>query len=272
MLLLYGKPLAEKIQLLIARRILRQNSGQTGALRRKPALAVVLVGDNHASLNYVERKGIVARAVGCVFTIHRLPAGTSQMRVIALIEKLNKSRRINGIIVQLPLPATFNTEKILSVIAPEKDVDNLRGDSPYLSPSVQAVWHLLQKAGKINKDAGILIVGHGRLIGKPVYGFLLKKGFMNVTVADKMTKNLSTLTGRADIIISAVGKPGLIKKVKKGALVIDAGSGLQKGKIKGDVAIAAVEKRAGIVTPVPGGVGPLTVVYLFKNLLSAFLK
>ncbi|OGD31506.1 hypothetical protein A3C91_01335 [Candidatus Azambacteria bacterium RIFCSPHIGHO2_02_FULL_52_12] len=272
MLLLYGKPLAQKVERDIARHILRQSRGQAGKMRRKPALAVVLAGDNHASVNYVERKGLAARSVGCGFAVHRLPAGVSQARVALLIEKLNKSKLVDGIIVQLPMPTKFNTQKILSAIAPQKDVDNLRGDSPYLSPSVQAIWHMLSKAGKPQKHTSILIVGHGRLIGKPVYGFLLKKGFTNITVADKTTKNLSTLTAKADVIISAVGKPGLIKKVKKGAIVIDAGSGLKKGKIKGDVDVARVAQLAKIVTPVPGGVGPLTVVYLFKNLLSAFLK
>ncbi len=272
MLLLYGKPLAEKVELSIARRILRQGSGQAGKMRHKPALAVVLVGDNHASLNYVERKGIVARSVGCGFAVHRFPAGISQTRILTLIEKLNGNKSASGIIVQLPMPATFNTEKILSAIAPAKDVDNLRGDSLYLSPSVQAIWHMLGKAGKPKKNTSILIVGHGRLIGKPVYEFLLKKGFTNITVADKTTKNLSALLAKADVVISAVGKPGLITRVKKGAIVIDAGSGLLKGKIKGDVNVALISKQAKMVTPVPGGVGPLTVVYLFKNLLTAFLK
>ncbi|MBI1755154.1 bifunctional 5,10-methylenetetrahydrofolate dehydrogenase/5,10-methenyltetrahydrofolate cyclohydrolase [Candidatus Azambacteria bacterium] len=264
MLLLYGKPLARIVERAIVKYTVR--------MRQKPTLAVVLAGNNRASLNYVKRKGFAARAVRCNFAVHQLPASASETRVILLIKKLNKNKSVNGIIVQLPLPAKFNTQKILSAIAPEKDVDNLRGDSPFVSPSVQAIWHMLGKAGRIKRNTPILVVGHGRLIGKPLHTFLLRKGFTNVAVADKTTKNISALTARADAVISAVGKPGLIKKVKKGAIVIDAGAGFFKGKIKGDVDVARVSRQAKIVTPVPGGVGPLTVAYLFKNLLRAFLK
>lgn len=263
-MLLYGKPLAQ-----IVERAIRKD---TIKMRRVPTLAVVLVGSDCSSLHYVERKGLAARAVGCDYVVHRLPANASQTRVISLIEKLNASTSVHGIIVQLPLPAKCDTEKILACIAPAKDVDNLRGDSLFISPSVQAIWHLLQKMGKIKKSAGILIVGYGRLIGKPVYEFLLKKGFTNITIADKNTRNLPALTVKADVIISAVGKPGLIQKVKKGAVIIDAGSGLLKGKIRGDVDITRIARLTKIVTPVPGGVGPLTVAYLFKNLLAAFVK
>ncbi len=260
MLLLYGKPFAEKIERAIKRK--------TASLRCKPALAVVLVGNNPASLHYVARKSAVARAVGCAFTVHRLRANAPQTHVIALIQRLNKNKTVQGIIVQLPLLAHFNTEKVLETIAPEKDIDNLRGNSPFISPSVQAIWHLLEKAGTPpKKNASFLIVGYGRLIGKPLYAFLLKKGFSNITIADKNTKNLNALTKKADIIISGAGKANLITGVKKGAIVIDAGVSRHKGKIVGDVALDRVTKKARIVTPVPGGVGPLTVTYLFKNLL-----
>lgn len=264
MILLYGKPFARKVERAIAKRAAK--------MRHKPMLAVVLVGSNHASMNYVQRKGLAAHSVGCDFKVHRLPANVSEARVIVLIKKLNNSKSVSGIIVQLPLPTALHTQKVLSTIAPEKDVDNLRGDSPFISPSVQAIWHILGKAEKLKKNTRILVVGHGRLIGKPLYAFLLEKGFTNITVADRTTKNLSALCAKADVIISAVGKPGLIRRVKKGAIVIDAGAGFHKGKIKGDVDVARIAKLAKVVTPVPGGVGPLTVAYLFKNLLDVFLK
>ncbi len=260
-MLLYGKPLAEKVEREIARR--------AAALRYKPELAVVVIGNNPASLNYVKRKGAVARSVGCGFAVHRLPASASRARIIALIEKLNASKSVHGIIIQLPLPAKCDTEKILSVIAPEKDVDNLRGDSPFISPSVQAIWHILKKAGMPEKHTPVLVVGYGRLIGKPLCLFLTEKGFTHITIADKNTKNLSALTQKADVIISGVGKANLITKVKKGATVIDAGASRHGGKIAGDIAADRVAKKAKILTPVPGGVGPLTVAYLFKNLLMA---
>lgn len=261
MQLLYGKPLAEKVERAVARRAAK--------MRQKPALAVVLVGNDRASLHYVERKRSIAQSLGCRFTIFRIPATASPLRLIVFIKQLNKNKAVHGIIIQLPLPPKYDTEKILASIAPAKDVDNLRGDSPFISPSVQAIWHMLGKTGKCKKNTRILIVGYGRLIGKPLYAFLLKKEFTNVVVADTTTKNLSALCIGADVVISAVGKPGLIRRVKKGAIVIDAGAGFYKGKIKGDVDIVRVAKLAKIVTPVPGGIGPLTVAYLFKNLLSA---
>ena len=165
--------------------------------------------------------------------------------------------------------AKFNTEKIISTIKKDKDVDNLRGDSPFVSPAVQAIWQLLCSSDKPLKKVNILLVGYGRTIGQPMHSYLAKKGFTNITIADKNTKNLSRLTEKANIIISGVGKANLIKKVKKGAVVIDAGASMRKGKIVGDVNMKSAEKSAALITPVPGGVGPLTVAYLFKNLVIA---
>jgi len=261
---LYGKPLAQKVQSDIRK--------QTAHARRKPTLAVVLVGNDPASVNYVNRKGAVAELIGCGFRIYRLPASASETRIISLIERLNKNTVVNGTIVQLPLSNKIRTEKVLSAISPKKDVDNLRGDSPFVSPSVQAIWHLLSVAEKQNKKTKMLIVGYGRLIGKPLHAFLLQKGFSNIAVADSTTKNLTSLTAKTEVLISAVGKPNLIKEIKKGAVVIDAGAGFIKGKIKGDVDVARVSKLAKVITPVPGGVGPLTVVYLFKNVVLSMLK
>ena len=172
-------------------------------------------------------------------------------------------------IVQLPLPAKFNTEKIISAIRKNKDVDNLRGDSLFISPAVQAIWQMLASNGNPSKKARILLVGYGRIIGKPIHAFLLKKKFSNIKIADKKTKNLPPLVKKADIIISGAGKANLIKDVKKDAIMIDAGASLHKGKIVGDVDLKRVVKKAKLVTPVPGGIGPLTVAYLFKNLINA---
>ncbi|MCR4323249.1 MAG: bifunctional 5,10-methylenetetrahydrofolate dehydrogenase/5,10-methenyltetrahydrofolate cyclohydrolase [Candidatus Azambacteria bacterium] len=234
-----------------------------------PMLAIVLVGKNPASLSYVKKKGQVAESLGCRYELHCLPQTASQARILALIAQLNASPEVTGIIVQLPLPEKHDVDTIISAIAPHKDVDNLRGDSPFIAPSVQAIWHILLKAGAPRKDTPILIIGYGTLIGKPLHAFLMKKGFTRLTVADKKTKNLDILTQKADVVISATGKPNLVTRVKRGAIVIDAGSGFYKGKIKGDADTAAVALLAKIVTPVPGGVGPLTVAYLFRNLLLA---
>ncbi len=260
-MILYGKPFAQRVEREVARRAAKMHA--------KPVLAIVLVGSDPASLSYVKRKGQAAESLGCGFLLRHLTNGVSEARVILLLKKLNKDKKVRGIIVQLPLPKKFNTERVLSAIAPQKDIDNLRGDSPFLSPSVQAIWHLLTKTGVPKKSAPILIIGYGRLIGKPLHAFLVKKGFTNIDVADKKTENLNARILAADVVISATGQPSLVKRVKRGAVVIDAGAGIQNGKIKGDVDIARVAKFAKVVAPVPGGVGPLTVAYLFKNLISA---
>lgn len=236
---------------------------------RVPVLAIILAGNDPASLSYVKKKGQVAESLGCAYVLHRLPRNASHKRLTNLITRLNTDAAITGIIVQLPLPEKFNTNTVLHAIAPHKDVDNLRGDSPFVSPSVQAIWHILSKTNAPKKNAPILIIGCGALIGKPLHAFLLKKRFTHISVADSKTKNLAALIQKADVVIAAAGRPNLVTRIKRGAIVIDAGSGFYKGKIKGDVDTVAVAKLAKIVTPVPGGVGPLTVAYLFKNLVLA---
>ena len=260
-MILYSAPLVKKVE----RKILKA----TARLKTKPLLAVVLIGKNHVSLSYIRQKSRAGERMGCSFKLFLLPGNAAQAKVIATIEKLNRDTRVTGIIVQLPAPKKFNAEKIVQAIAPEKDIDNLRGDSPFTAPAVQAIWQILSETKKPEKEAKILIVGYGRIIGRPLHAFLIKKGFSNITIADKNTKNISALTKKADIIVSGVGKTNLITEVKKGVVVIDAGASRHNGKIAGDVALERVAKKAAVVTPVPGGVGPLTVTYLFKNLLLA---
>lgn len=263
-MILYSKPFVEKIE----NEILRKTRG----MKTPPVLGIVLVGNDPASLSYIKRKELAAKKLGCESKLFDFPPNADETEIISLIEKINADKKISGVIVQLPLPAKFNTEKIISAIKKEKDVDNLRGDSPFISPAAQAIWTLLNAKSKLSKKANILIVGYGRTIGQPIHIYLVKKGFANITIADKNTKNLSLLIEEADIIISGAGKANLIKKVKKGAIVIDAGACLYKGKIVGDVDMERVEKTTSFVTPVPGGVGPLTVVYLFKNLILTKTK
>lgn len=260
-MILYSKPFVEKIE----KEILRKTRG----MKTPPVLGIMLVGNNPASLSYIKRKELAAKKLGCESKLFDFPPNADETEIISLIEKLNADKKISGIIVQLPLPAKFNTEKIISSIAQRKDVDNLRNNSPFISPAAQAIWTLLNAKSKLSKKANVLIVGYGQTIGRPMHNYLIKKGFTNITIADKNTKNLSHLTEKSDIIISGVGKVNLIKKVKKGAIVIDAGACLYKSKIVGDVDMERVEKTAAFVTPVPGGVGPLTVAYLFKNLIIA---
>lgn len=241
-------------------------------MKTPPVLGIVLVGNNPASLSYIKRKEQTAEKLGCDAKLFHFSPSADETEIIALIKKINTDKKISGFIVQLPLPEKFNTKKIISAIKKEKDVDNLRGSSPFTSPAVQAIWQLLNTINKPSKKVKVLIVGYGQTIGKPMHNYLAKKGFANITIADKNTKNISRLIEEADIIISGVGKANLIKKVKKGAIVIDAGACLYKGKIVGDIDMERVEKTALFVTPVPGGVGPLTVAYLFKNLIIARTK
>src|SRR3989344_1364106 len=257
-MILYSKPFVEKIE----KEILKK----TRVMKTPPILAIVLAGNDPASISYIKRKELVAKKLGCEVKLFHLSVDTNETKIITLIKKLNADKKISGVIVQLPLPAKFNTDKIISTIKKSKDVDNLRGDSPFISPAVQAIWTLLNTENKPSKKANILIVGYGRTIGQPIHSHLVKKGFDNITIADKNKKNLSRLTKKADVIISGAGQANLIKVVKKGAVVIDAGASLRKGKITGDVDIKLVEKSAAFVTPVPYGIGPLTVAYLFRNL------
>ena len=293
MKLLYSKPFVEKIEKDILKK--------TRRMKTPPVLAIVLAGNDPASLSYVKRKEQTAKKLGCEAKLFHMLTDTNEAEIITLIKKINTDKKILGMIVQLPLPDKFNTDKIISMIKKSKDVDNLRGDSPFISPSTQAIWTLINVAGnprtqrakqsrrtqwsnprqgdeasdeashdgKPSKKANVLIVGYGKIIGRPMHAFLLKKKFTNIEIADRKTKNLSLLAKKADIIISGAGQANLIKDVKKGAVVIDAGASLHKGKIAGDVDMKRAAKKAKLVTPVPGGVGPLTVTYLFKNLINA---
>ena len=262
-MILYSKPFVEKIE----KEILRK----TRRMKTPPVLAIVLAGSDPASLSYVKRKEQTAKKLGCEAKLFHMLADTNEAEIITLIKKINTDKKISGMIVQLPLPDKFNTDKIISMIKKSKDVDNLRGDSPSVSPSTQAIWTLINVVGKPSKKARILLVGYGKIIGRPMRAFLLKKKFTNIEIADRKTKNLSLLVKKADIIISGAGQANLIKDVKKGAVVIDVGASLHKGKISGDVDLKRVAKKAKLITPVPGGVGPLTVACLFKNLVSSII-
>ncbi|MEK7520204.1 MAG: bifunctional 5,10-methylenetetrahydrofolate dehydrogenase/5,10-methenyltetrahydrofolate cyclohydrolase [Patescibacteria group bacterium] len=261
MKLLYSKLLVEKIEKNITRATARSSV--------PPAVTVLLVGNDAASLAYVRQKERAALRLGCEFRVVHMPGSVSEKKVLASIASLNKNKRIHGVIVQLPLPRRLHTDHIVGAIAPHKDIDNLRSMGPFTSPAVLAIWHIMKKACLPKKNTSILIIGHGRVIGKPVHEFLLKKGFSNIRVATKTTNNLSALTRRARIVISAAGKARLVTSVQNGALVIDAGASRLAGRIVGDVDATRIAKTAAILTPVPGGVGPLTVAYLFNNLVQS---
>jgi methylenetetrahydrofolate dehydrogenase (NADP+)/methenyltetrahydrofolate cyclohydrolase len=243
---------------------------------KKCTLVVVQVGENAVSAKYIAEKEKAATRLGMGFRLARFPLGVSQATLVREIEKIGKDRKVSGMIVQLPLPKSLNTQRVLDCIPLQKDVDVLssqalglfaQGALPWLPPTVEAVSLLLKEAKVHLKGARVLVIGAGRLVGLPVSLWLLKEG-ATLTIANKATKSLSSLTKQADVIISGVGKQRLVKggMVKKGAVVIDAGTSVEQGKTSGDVDFESVAKKTGYMSPVPGGVGPLTVACLFQNL------
>lgn len=228
----------------------------------RPGLAVVLVGHNPKSELYVSAiKQRQAEELGIDFTIHRLDEEASEDKIIETIQELNRQPAVSGIIVQLPLPEAIDLNNVLNSVKPEKDVDGLGQNSPYLPPTVSAIMRLLEEYDVKVADQHIVIVGKGKLVGQPLYDEM-KKLQLNVEVCDQSTENLADLTSKADILISATGQPNLINSsmVKQGAVVID---------VDYDVNYELVAPKTSYITPQKGGVGPLTVTYLLSNVVDA---
>ena len=264
--ILFGEP--------IARRIL--NILKKSKTKRKLCLAVVQVGKNAASVKYIAEKEKVAKELGVAFRLVLLPLNISKAELKKQIEKIGKDKKVSGMIVQLPLPPRLNTQKALDLIPKEKDVDVLSSSSfsdfalgtlLILPPTVAAVVLLLKESKTKLEGTKVAVVGAGRLVGLPVSLWLAQQG-ATISLIQKETRNASKIISKADIVISGVGKPRLItgKMIKKGAVVIDAGTSVEGGSTTGDVEQESVAKKASFVSPVPGGVGPLTVACLYKNL------
>ncbi len=249
---------------------------------RPPCLSIVLVGDNAASAKYVNNKLNAARQIGMDARLVHLPQTVSQDQLCCQIANLNDDTNVDGIIVQLPLPEHLDTELTIAAIAPGKDADGLhplnearlwRGQQGIRPCTPQGVIYLLDKAGITIDGKRVVVVGRGDLVGKPVAKMLLDR-HATVTFAHSHTRNLHDLCRKADILVSAAGQPRLITAgcVKEGAAVIDVGICLQDGKLVGDVCFEEVEKKAAFVTPVPGGVGPMTIAMLLHNTLQCYLN
>lgn len=238
-------------------------------LRVKPKLAVIEIGQNPTSLIFIKNKKEFSQKIGCHFQLFSLKRNISQEKLVKLIEKLNKNKIINGIIIQLPLPPHIKKEEVFSKIDPLKDIDDLGGKSHFLPAVSQAVLEILRyyKIPFLKKK--IIIIGKGTF-GKKIGELLVQKGGDVDFIGNENIEEAK----KADILISVVGKPGLInsKIIKRGAVVIDVGTAFIKGKIKGDVNFEEIKEIASAITPTPGGIGPLTVVFLFKNLLKAIKK
>ncbi|MDQ6998418.1 MAG: bifunctional methylenetetrahydrofolate dehydrogenase/methenyltetrahydrofolate cyclohydrolase FolD [Mariprofundus sp.] len=275
--ILDGKALAARMRQEIA----LDADAQSRKHGRKPGLAVILVGADPASEVYVRAKKTGCEKAGIASYSHELPADTTQQHLLGLITELNHDPKVDGILVQLPVPAHINPETIIEAIDPSKDVD---GFHPYNLGRLAARQPALRSCTpygcmKLIEETGIdlhgkecVIVGASNIVGRPMALELLLAG-ATVTVTHKFTSDLQSHVERADVLVAAAGKQGLIKGewIKPGAIVVDVGiHRLEDGTLTGDVAFEDASKRAGWITPVPGGVGPMTITMLLANTVQAF--
>lgn len=272
--LLKGKPIADKIKEELKKEI--ENLG------KRPVLSSILVGENAGAEAYCNSQKKAAQDLGIEYLLERLPAQTTQQGLIDFIKKLDKDSNVNGIIIQMPLPKQIDYKAISSFIAPDKDIEGmhpqnlgkiLMGKAKIAPCTAAAVMALIEATGVNLYGKELVIVGHSEIVGKPLSLLLLEK-FATTTVCHIGTAEAGKLVEhvkRAEILVVAVGKAGLIKGewIKEGAIVVDVGINKVGDKIVGDVEFEEAAKRAAYITPVPGGVGPLTVTMLMRNLVEA---
>lgn len=269
-----GKAVAAKVKLEVANEVkLLKAQGIN------PALAVIIVGDNAASRVYVNNKKKDCIEVDIVSIEYALPADTSQQELISLVEKLNADKNVSGILVQLPIPPHIDEKAVINTISVQKDVDAFHplnvgrimiGDYDFLPCTPAGVMALLADSGIDPAGKECVVIGRSNIVGKPQAMLLLHKNG-TVTICHSKTKNLSEITKRADILIAALGKANFVTAdmVKDGAVVIDVGMNKLGDKFVGDVDFASVSEKASFITPVPGGVGPMTRAMLLKNTVKA---
>ncbi len=276
MQLIDGKSLAQKVQSNIATKVeqLKQEKNIV------PGLAVILVGDDPASHTYVKMKAKACERVGFYSISHNMPDSISQDEIIATIEMMNTNPRIDGILVQLPLPKHIDTDKILEVIDPQKDVDGfhpynvgrlITGLDGFVACTPLGVMKMFEEYGITLRGKDVCVVGASNIVGKPMSSLLLNAE-ATVTTTHIYTKDLKSHTLKADIVVVGVGVPNLIKEdmIKEGTIVIDIGTNrLEDGSLVGDVDFKNVSKKCSHITPVPGGVGPMTISMLLENTLKS---
>lgn len=275
-ILLDGKLVSARVKEDVA----KETAAFVAATGITPTLAVVLVGDDPASAVYVRNKQRACEAVGFRSLERRLPAQTSEEELLRVIRDYNADPDVHGILIQLPLPATIREEVVIRAIDPRKDVDAfhpvnvgalMTGNYIFLPCTPAGVMELLAHYGLPVEGKHCVIVGRSNIVGKPLFHLMLAKN-ATVTVCHSRTRDLSDMTRQADILVAAVGKPRMITAdmIKPGAVVIDVGiNRLPDGKLCGDVDFDAVADIASAITPVPGGVGPMTIAMLMKNTLTA---
>lgn len=246
----------------------------------KVGLAVVIVGDNPASRVYVNNKKKACEEVGFQSFEYALDENTTQEQLLDLVDVLNRDSRVNGILVQLPLPKHIDETAVINAISPDKDVDAFHpvnvgkimiGDYSFLPCTPAGVMELIASTGVEISGKSCVVIGRSNIVGKPMSMLLLHKSG-TVTICHSKTQNLKEICANADILVAAVGRPNFVTgdMVKEGAVVIDVGiNRLENGKLCGDVNFEEAEKKAGYITPVPGGVGPMTISMLMRNTLTA---
>lgn len=269
--ILDGKKLSEEI--------VSKLRSKVEGMKKTPRLDIILVGENPASKIYVRNKKLAAEKAGIKGELHTFPEFIKQTEVIALIMKLNSDKDVTGILVQLPLPKHFDEKAVTDAIVPEKDVDGmttysigrLSSGNPLYEPCTpKGIIRLLENEGIDIEGKHAVVIGRSNIVGKPVSLMLLKKN-ATVTVCHSRTKNIDEHMRNADILVAAMGKPRFVTEnmVKKDAIVVDVGINREGGKIVGDVDFDAVSKKAAYITPVPGGVGPMTIAMLLENTVKA---
>ena len=278
-ILLEGKPIAEEIKTRLKTEIAQ--------MQDRPRLAIVIVGDNAISAKFVALKEKFAREIGAETRRYEFPADITTNELRLRMRDLVHEARNDGVIVQLPLPESIDTQGILNAVVPEKDVDMLSaravgdfqvGKSKILPPVVGAIKSLFEKhriemRGPDGHNKRVVVIGYGRLVGQPVSVWAKREGAITTVIADPSQFDADIIKN-ADILISGAGVPNLIRgeHIKKGAVVVDAGSSEKDGEVQGDVDFESVSEKATFITPRVGGVGPLTVAFVFENLLTLARK
>ena len=273
-LVIDGKALAAQVRGEVKARV--------GELRERgvvPGLAVVLVGDDPGSAIYVRNKAKACRQAGIEALDHHLPATTSQAELLALVGQLNDDLRVDGILVQLPLPAGLDSNAVIRAIDPRKDVDGfhpaslgrlIAGDPLFLPCTPKGILRMLDHAQTPLEGSEAVVVGRSLIVGKPMALLLLGR-HATVTLCHSRTRDLSRVISRADVVVAAVGRPELVRGewIMPGATVIDVGMNRLEDRLVGDVEFAAAAERARAISPVPGGVGPMTIAMLLENTVQA---
>lgn len=273
--LLNGKELADKIK--------TQLKNKTALLNQAPKLAIILVGDNEASGIYVRNKLKAAKSTGIDARLFKFPSDVQTDKILQTIETLNTDSQTNGIIIQLPLPEHLPTQQLLAAITPEKDVDGFHplnagllqngNEKAFIPATARGIMALIDETTQNLKGKNALVIGRSRIVGKPVAQLLLNRD-CTVTIAHSKTQNLPALTQTADIVVAACGQAEMVKAdwLKDGAVVIDVGINRLQNRLCGDVDFANAVEKASFITPVPGGVGPMTIAMLLQNTYDAYLK